>query len=169
MRQLTRTTALLPTLLLSFWLSGCSTIQSINESMPWHSGNEVESIALQVKFDAQLQHAVSVDIVFVYDDNLIALLSNASAAQWFMEKKGYMANYGINMDIIHREIVPGYSESIVELPERHKDAKSVIAFALYPQNPNAKADLTLLATPWLLFDAQQMQVAAAAPTTPGVK
>ena len=162
---MTRTLSAL--LLLSMMLTGCSTLQSINESMPWHSGNQVETVGLKVNFDAQLQHAVSVDVVFIYDENLIAMLSNASAAQWFAEKKGYMANYGFNMDILHREIVPGYSEVISELPERHKDANAVIAFAFYPQNPNAKADLTELPTPWLLFDAQQMQVAAAAPTTSG--
>lgn len=151
-------------LLVVVWLQACSTMQSVNESMPWFSGNEVESIGLKVNFDAQLQHAISVDVVFVYDENLIALLSNADAGQWFAEKQGYISNYGFNMDILHREIVPGYSELIMALPEKHSDAKAVIAFAYYPLNPNAKAVLTEIPTPWLLFDAQNMQVMATAPT-----
>lgn len=143
-------------LLVSLLISACSTVESINESMPWHSGNEVESVGLMVKFDAQLQHAISVDVVFAYDENLVALLSNATATQWFTQKTGYIASYGHNMDIVHREIVPGYSELITALPERHSDAKAVVAFAWYPDDPTTIAVLTPLPTPWLLFDAQTM-------------
>lgn len=151
-------------LVVSLHLSACSTMQSMNESMPWFSGNEVESVGLKVNFDAQLQHAISVDIVFIYDENLIALLSNADATQWFSEKAGYISSYGPSMDVIHREIVPGYSELMTELPDNHSDAKAVLAFAYYPLNPNAKAVLTSLPTPWLLFDAETVQILTVAPT-----
>lgn len=151
--------------LLSLSLMACSTLQTIQESMPWYSGNEIETIGLKVNYDASLQHAISVDIVFVYDENLQALLSGATAEQWFSQKNGYIASYGTNMDVIHREVVPGYSEFITELPDRHSDAGTVIAFAYYAQNPNAKALITELETPWLLFDESQMTVVSEAPIT----
>ncbi|MCY7293847.1 hypothetical protein [Alteromonas sp. a30] len=137
-------------------LGACSTMQSLNENMPWYAANEVESIGLQVSYDAQLQHAISVDVVFVYDENLSALLTSASATQWFQEKPGYLASYGHQMHILHREIVPGYNELINTLPQDHKDAKAVFAFANYTNNPNTKATLSVYTTPWLLFDAQNM-------------
>lgn len=150
-------------LVLSWLMSACSTVESINESMPWYAANEVESVGLMVKFDAQLQHAISVDLVFAYDENLVALLSNATATQWFTQKTGYIASYGHNMDIVHREIVPGYSEHITELPERHSDAKAVVAFAYYPNDPTTIAVLTPFPTPWLLFSAQTMTLLQTAP------
>lgn len=137
---------------------GCSTISNINEAMPWHSANEVKTLGISVSYDNQLQHAISVDVVFVYDIALAGMLTSASAIQWFDERPGYLASYSQNLDVIHREIVPGYNEVIDTLPDRHSDAIAVLAFAYYPLNPNTKADLTLLATPWLVFDSQQMQV-----------
>ena len=148
-------------------LSACSTLQNINENMPWFAGNEVQSVGLQVSFDAQLQHAISVDIVFAYDESLIALLTAADAGQWFQERAGYLASYGAQMEVIHREIVPGYNEFIDELPDDHDNAKAVFAFAFYPLNPKAKANLSAIATPWLLFDAQNMSVLSAAPNLAG--
>lgn len=139
-------------------------METVNEYMPWYSGNEVQSIGLKVNSGTGLKYAVSVDIVFTYDDNLQALLTSISAQQWFQEKRGYMASYGPNMDVLQRQIVPGYSELIEVLPGRSDMAKGVFAFALYPDNPNAKAVLTPVATPWLIFDAVQMTLVTLAPT-----
>lgn len=156
------------TLMLSVLVSGCSTISSAIETSvatvnPWHTYNAVESIGLKVNPSTALKHAVSVDIVFAYDENLTTLLTSVSAQQWFNERSGYKASYGLNMDIVHREIVPGYSEIMTQLPERHGQAKAVFAFAFFPTNPNAKAVLSEVATPWLIFDAGQMTMLGQAP------
>jgi len=144
-------------------LTGCSSMSSINEYLPWYSGNAVESVGLQVQSSEQLDHAVSVDIVFAYDESTMALLTSASSEQWFTEKNGYLASYGPQMDVIQRQIVPGYNEHITALPGRSRLAKGVFAFALYPENSNSKAVLSTLPAPWLLFDATQMTVLSGAP------
>ncbi len=150
-------------------LGGCSSIssavQGVNESInPWYSGNEIDAIGLKVNRSAALRHAVSVDLVFAYDDNLVTLLTSATAELWFAERNGYIASYGMNMDVMRREIVPGYSELIRDnLPARLSEAKAVFAFAYFPSNPNAKAVITEVATPWLIFDAGQMTLLAQAP------
>ena len=146
--------------------TACSTIESVNEYMPWYSGNQVQSVGLQVSAGATMDHAISVDVIFAYDENLLALLSGMSSEQWFKEKQGYLASYGVNMDVIQRQIVPGYSEHILNLPGRSHLAGGVFAFALYPNNPNAKAVLSATATPWLIFDEVQMNVLAAPPSAP---
>lgn len=151
------------TLFLCIISSGCSTIETVNEYMPWYSGNEVQSIGLKVNTGAGMKYAVSVDIIFAYDENLLTLLSNISSEQWFQEKPGYLASYGPNMDVLQRQIVPGYSELIEVLPGRSVMAKGVFAFAYYPNNPNAKAVLSAVQTPWLIFDAVQMTMVSAAP------
>jgi hypothetical protein len=145
-------------LCLSFAVTACSILTSFNKAMPWFSGNQVQSIGLKATFEEQLLHAIPVDVVFVYDQNLITLFANADADQWFSEKQKYIASYGFDLDIIHSEIVPGQCMLITELPNNHSEAKAVFAFAYYPLNPNAKAVLTELTTPWLLLDAQSMQV-----------
>lgn len=150
-------------LLLCFFVSACSTIETVNEFMPWYSGNEVQSVGLKVNTGSAMKYAVSVDIIFAYDENLMALMTNISSEQWFKEKSGYMASYGPKMDVIQRQIVPGYSELIEVFPGRSVMAKGVYAFAYYPNNPNAKADMTAVATPWLIFDEAQMTMVSAAP------
>lgn len=145
------------------FLGGCSTVQVVNEYMPWYSGNSVESVGLKVNTGTAMNYAVSVDIIFAYDENLVTLLTSTSSDQWFKEKQGYIASYGVNMDVIQRQIVPGYSELLEQFSERSALAKGVFAFAYYPNNPNAKAVLTEVATPWLIFDAAQMTMVSSAP------
>ena len=149
--------------ILTVLVTGCSTVATVNEYMPWYAGNQVESVGLKVNTGATMKHAVSVDIVFAYDENLITLLTGISSEQWFNEKRGYMASYGVNMDVIERQIVPGYSELLTEFSERSNDAKGVFAFAWFPSNPNAKAVMTEVATPWLIFEQGQMTMVSAAP------
>lgn len=144
-------------------LTSCSTVSTVNEYMPWYAGNQVESIGLKVNTGASMKHAVSVDIIFAYDENLITLLTGVSSEQWFNEKRGYMASYGVNMDVIQRQIVPGYSELLTQFSDRSADAKGVFAFAWFPGNPNAKAVMTEVATPWLIFDQNQMTMVSAPP------
>ncbi|BDX06556.1 hypothetical protein [Planctobacterium marinum] len=145
------------------FVSACSTVEMVNEYMPWYSGNSVESVGLKVNTGTAMNYAVSVDIVFAYDENLVTLLTSTSSDQWFKERQGYIASYGVNMDVIQRQIVPGYSELLDNFSERSALAKGVFAFAYYPNNPNAKAVLTEVATPWLVFDAAQMTMVSAAP------
>ena len=149
--------------ILTSLMTGCSTVAVVNEYMPWYAGNQVESIGLKVNTGSSMKHAVSVDIVFAYDENLITLLTGISSEQWFNEKRGYMASYGVNMDVIQRQIVPGYSELLTQFSDRSSDAKGVFAFAWFPGNPNAKAVMTEVATPWLIFQQDQMTMVSAAP------
>lgn len=150
------------TVLIQF-VTACSTVQVVNEYMPWYSGNQVESVGLKVNTGSAMKYAVSVDIIFAYDENLVTLLTSTSSDQWFKEKQGYIASYGVNMDVIQRQIVPGYSELLNQFSERSDLAKGVFAFAFYPNNPNAKAVLTEVATPWLVFDEAQMTMVSSAP------
>lgn len=158
---------LIPAILILLSTTSCSSLKSAKESvaetMPWYRANAVREIGLFVKDDKNLNHAVSVDIVFIYDENLQSLLENVSAQQWFNEKPGYLSSYAHLMDIVHREMVPGYNDRLEPMPKNYKDALSVVAFARYPQDPNAKAVLTEQETPWLIFSNDSMQLLTQAP------
>lgn len=162
MRHLLSLSLSLPLMLLG--LSGCATI---SQYMPWYSPNDVEQISVYVKPDPQINHAIEIDVVFVYSDTLETMLNGFSSQQWFEQKSGIISGYSHEMETLSWQLVSGYSDNSKSLPEKHKDALTVIAFANYPSNPNTKAVITNLETPWLIFDAAKMTVQNKAPIPSG--
>ncbi len=139
-------------------LSACTTLSGIYSTLnPWHSENKVNSIAVYVKPDPELLHAVNIDVVFIYTDTVHAMLAGLDAIQWFQQKGGVIAGYSTQLDIMEWQMVSGYGVETKSLPKKHKDAIAVMAFAYSPDNPNAKAVLTELSTPWLVFESKQLK------------
>lgn len=140
-------------------LSGCSImsgLDTLNSWMPWYRNNQVDSIAVYVKPDPELEHAVSIDVVFMYDDMIQTMLKEFDAIQWFEKKQALMTSYAPQLDVLQWQMVSGYGQKEKQLPEKHKDAIAVMAFAYYPGSPNTKAVLTDLETPWIVFDSDKL-------------
>lgn len=151
-------------------LNACSsfpTLKDIAKLSPWYRYNDVEQITLFVHPDPELRYALSIDVVFIYQDLVQTVLSDLTAVDWFSQKTGLLANYGHQIDVLEWQIVPGFAEQSLALPKRHSDAKAVIAFAYYPPNPDTKAVLTELATPWLIFKGGKLSTLAKPPLSLG--
>lgn len=152
-------------ILITLTLCGCSVLPSLNSLNPWSSENSIESISVYIAPDPDLQHALNIDVVFIYSDTVHAMLAGFDAIQWFQQKSGVVAGYKTQLDILEWQMVSGYGDSAKSLPENHKDAIAVMAFAYFPDNPNAKAILTDLKTPWLVFESKQLKVQQEAPVS----
>ncbi len=162
MRQL----RLLIILLLTVEISACTsvpTLSDIAKLAPWYSYNEVEEISVYVEPDPELRYALNVDVIFVYQDLLLTMVNGFSALDWFSQKPAILSSYGSSLDVLQWQVVPGFAEQSKKLPERHSDAIAVLAFVYYPPNPDAKAVLTELKTPWLIFKEGKLTTLAQPP------
>lgn len=149
-----------------FLLSACSSIPTLDDVAqlsPWYKRNEVKQVSVYVTPDEGLRHAVNIDVVFVYKYTLLTMVSGMNALDWFEQKSAIKAGYGKSIDILEWQMVAGFADQKLELPERHADAYAVIAFAYYPENPDAKVVLTEIETPWVVFTSGKLTTAETAP------
>ena len=164
--QLKKAKILLILLFIQLSLSGCSGFSTIYSTVnPWSRENEVDIISVYVAPDPELLHAVSIDVVFIYTETVHAMLAGLDAIQWFEQKQGVIAGYQTQFDLLEWQMVRGYSDQTQSLPEDHKDAIAVMAFAYSPDNPNAKAVLTELTSPWIVFEDKQLTTLQEAPVS----
>lgn len=90
----------------------------------------LRTISLVAMPDANQGYSVEVDIVVILDKNLNAVISNLSAAQWFVQKSRFQQDYPKQLLVVHREPMPGSSDTI-KLKKRAKKASSILVFANY--------------------------------------
>lgn len=74
---------------------------------------------------------VAVDVVFVYQDELIPTVSEMNGLQWFEAKSQLELRHQNDIDVISFELVPGVEEQVVQLPQSVKKAKKALIFANY--------------------------------------
>lgn len=87
-------------------------------------------IKLESESNANSGMATAVDIVFVYDDQLVSMLPKTST-NWFMVKPVLLSNHAAVLDVLHVEVPVGMPLHHLELPARHRQAKYVISYAHY--------------------------------------
>lgn len=110
-------------MLLSIGLVSC-TIEDLPEL-------SIESVSIYAEPDANQNSAIAVDLVLVYNQELLKTLGKMSAAKYFASSKQLLLDNPTLLDIWHWELVPG---QIVEnfKPEQDKgDAYGAYVFANY--------------------------------------
>ena len=83
--------------------------------------------------DPQSEHALSIDLVSVYDEALLSLLYEDDAAHWFVERQNYCRAFADEIDIWQFEVVPGYPINFNISPRR--DLLALFAFVEHPTSP----------------------------------
>ncbi len=141
-------------------MTACSTLE---KSMPWYRANQVNSISVYVVPDSNIRYAINIDVVFIYQEVALTVLTTMNAQDWFKQKDALLSAYGNQIDLLQWQIINGFGDNQKSLPNAHKQAIAVIAFANYPDNPNAKADLTTVCNPWLVFEGGELSVQAKSP------
>ncbi len=110
-------------------LNSCITIKRFN---PLYKANALEHIEIVSKLDANYGYSVEIDLVFIEDNYLAEAIGQLSAMDWFSEKKnGYKTACPGPVCVKHLEIMPGDPVPPLQLPARHKMAKTVLVFAWY--------------------------------------
>jgi len=118
-----------PSLLLLLLLTGCSFIGSLfGKGAPTA---RLRSLAVVAGPAANQGLATAIDVVFVYEQNVVPILPG-SAPAWFTAKEtGFTNTLGTAVDIVSLQVPAPFRLESVELPARLKHAIRVIAYANY--------------------------------------
>ena len=121
-------------------LDGCSTIASL---LPGHQKTtSLSSLRVAAPPGANLNSAVALDIVFVYDTTSVAMLPK-TGPEWFAQKAALQSGLGRNIDVVSLQIPPATVIDPVPLPSKAGKAIAVYGFANYQaKDGQARSDIT---------------------------
>lgn len=136
-------------------LVGCS---SVNKLLGRTPTTTLSSVRVAAPPGANLNSAVQLDLVFLYDLKNEAMLPK-TGPEWFAQKTALINGLGTSVDAVHLEIPPAQVIDPVPLPKRAGKAVAVYAFANYlSADGQARADLTKFRRAVVWLQATQLAV-----------
>ena len=136
-------------------LAGCG---SVNKLLGRPPTTTLSSVRVAAPPGANLNSAVQLDLVFLYDIKNQAMLPK-TGPEWFAQKTALINGLGTSIDIVHLEIPPAQVIDPVPLPKRVGKAVGVYAFANYlTADGQARADLTQFRRAVVWLQATQLAV-----------
>ena len=130
-------------------LAGCGAVNKLLGRAPTTT---LSNVRVAAPPGANLNSAVQLDIVFLYDSAGAAMLPQTSP-EWFGQKTALLNGLGQAIDVVHLEVPPAQVIDPVPLPKRAGKAVGVYAYANYlTKEGQARADLTKFrhAVVWLV-------------------
>ncbi len=121
------TTRSLILILSALLLTACSLFQSGGATYRV----ELRSVVLNVAEDANDHSPVALDFVVVKDPELLAVLQKTTAAQWFLNKSQFLADYPDQLLSWSLEVVPGTVVEEKDIPFRREKMAGLLLFAGY--------------------------------------
>lgn len=116
--------------LISGLVTACSTLKSLTDFTIFDA-NDINSISVEADIDSNQNNPVGLDLVFIYDEKVNAILTKLNGPDWFRGKDGLIFQYKSNIDVVSLEVVSLTARSAVLLPEKYSDASKVLLFANY--------------------------------------
>jgi hypothetical protein len=147
-------------LLSSLFLGGCSIVQSVGSFLAdlGTPKTTLTQISIVTKYNANSTSATAVDIVFIYNDKVNALLPK-KAINWFSNRDELRVSLKQYIDIASIEIPPTFLLDSVPLPDRHSNAVKVITYANYLDKKGLRPiDLTTYVHPLIILEAKTIKV-----------
>lgn len=95
---------------------------------------KTQLIVFAIDAQANLNHPIAVDLVLIYDEQLLAEIIKLSAHDWFTKRVQLKRDYPISLATWEWEFVPDQpSQSVLsfKMPPERKEAKAAIFFANY--------------------------------------
>ncbi|GAB7536918.1 hypothetical protein BGC_31360 [Burkholderia sp. 3C] len=89
----------------------------------------VSQIKVVAEISANQNAATQLDVVFVYDSNVLALLP-ATGPDWFQKKDALLAGLATAIDVVSLQVPPA-TLATASLPKRHGKAIAVYSYANY--------------------------------------
>jgi type VI secretion system protein len=104
-------------------LAACS-----SENMP---ELHIESVTIYTAPDANQNSATAVDLVIIYDEELVKMLGQMTAAKYFSSSRQLLLDNPSLLDIWHWELVPGQVVQDFAPPQERGDSYAAFVFANY--------------------------------------
>jgi type VI secretion system protein len=136
-------------------LAGCGAVNKLLGRTPTTT---LSSVRVAAPPGANLNSAVQLDIVFLYDAASAAMLPKTSP-EWFGQKVALLNGLGQAIDVVHLEVPPAQVIDPVTLPRRAGKAVGVYAYANYlTKEGQARAALTRFHRAVVWLGATQVSV-----------
>jgi len=91
----------------------------------------IESVSIYTDPDANQNSATAVDLVIIYDEELVKILGQMSADKYFGASRQLLLDNPTLLDIWHWELVPGQIVQDFSPPQEQGDAFAAFVFADY--------------------------------------
>ncbi len=121
-------------LLTVMWVTACSNVQSL---LPRYSDNRIHTVHLITTDNVNQSTPVAVDIVYVFEEDLVPQLSTYTARKWFNEKYLLLRQNPTTLAIFNYELVPIAQAAFTpskqkdKFPRAHQKAHKVLIYANY--------------------------------------
>lgn len=94
--------------------------------------NNLTDVKIESTADSNNNMPVAFDIVFVSDKELLKVLAELSAPQWFQNKAALHLKHSRQITLLSAEVVPlTLATKSLELPDNSRQAAGILLFANY--------------------------------------
>jgi type VI secretion system protein len=118
----------------------------------------LDRLTLDVAERANDDTPIAVDFVAVRDTELLKLLSDIPAKQWFAEREQYRRDYRESFSVWSLELVPGQFRDVPDFPFSGDQAAGLLVFAGYNTPGAHRLRLIESGRVWLRFDSREMRL-----------
>lgn len=147
---------------LALSLTSCAGLKSL---LPRYSDNRIEQVHLIASDDVNQSTPAAVDIVFIFEQALVAQLSKYTARKWFDEKLQFQLQYPDKFAIFSYELVPVSQATLnpkkekSKFPAAYQKAYKVMAYANYlVESDDYTLDITPFKRPTLNLGAKKVTI-----------
>lgn len=114
-------------------LAGCGIISSSTPTI------KSRSIEIQVAQGANQDNPIAIDIVYVYDAQLVTQLTQMTAHDWFLKRDQIRQAFPGGYDVTSLELVPGQKGPTETVSSKSTDAIAAFVFANYASDGTHRA------------------------------
>ncbi|HXZ00144.1 MAG TPA: hypothetical protein VEI03_09100 [Stellaceae bacterium] len=114
-------------------LAGCGIFSSATPTI------KSRSVEIEVAQGANQDSPIAIDIVYVYDPQLVTQLTQMTAHDWFLKRGQIRQAFPSGFDLTSFELVPGQKGPVETIPSASTDAIAAFVFADYAADGTHRA------------------------------
>ena len=119
------------------------------------------NVDIQVSPKANLDSAVALDIIYVFDQQLLTQLQGLGAKDWFRQRDELRTLYPTGIAVSSYEVVPGQIVPVEKVSNHNTDAIGIFAFANYHAEGAHRARLDSLKNATIRLDENDLVIVPA--------
>ncbi|MEQ8954520.1 MAG: hypothetical protein RL120_10325 [Gammaproteobacteria bacterium] len=102
---------------------------------------EVATVFVQSTLDYNAILITEVDVVFIYDEDLLAQMPTSKSA-WYGNKRSFMQEAGDRIDVVNLFAPQGFDSAMLSLPQRKAEAVKVFVFGQHDISTRPPIDIS---------------------------